>query len=234
MGGEIGVDSSIGVGSTFWLSIPMKIHESDETKKANEELESLRASILQSGPPPHAILVSSSDATLLWMGKILSGFILTLLKGIEEIGSCIQKTAEEQVKVDFIVIDHQSERSVEDVSSILHATKSPHIADAKTIHLFTPTSEFLSSQRPQGTDQIDLVRMTKPVRTLRLLQTIADLKNVGKNADMSAEPVATRGASESIAERQEGPSRTLYGNVLIAEGKDLPPCTSFHTMSLFF
>lgn len=217
MGGEIGVDSTIGVGSTFWLSIPVKMHGSEESKKAKGEIENLRALILQSGASTHLMLVSPSDATLLWLSNILTGFKLTLLKSIEEIGPSIQQAEADQEIVAFILVDDQSERNVEEVINALRARDSSITRDTKIIHVFTPTSEFLSNHRSGRVDQAGLVRITKPVRTLRLLQTIAHLKNIGTSTDAGS-------LSETLRlddPKQEGSRRTLFGNVLIAEGKYL-------------
>ncbi len=47
MGGEIGVDSTPGEGSEFWISLNLPKAREDREETANQALEGLRAAVLE-------------------------------------------------------------------------------------------------------------------------------------------------------------------------------------------
>lgn len=113
--------------------------------------------------------------------------------------------------LDFVILDDQSGTSADDLAQRLQASGVPKYMDTKVIHLYTPTST--SGQVIFANSSIaGVIKMTKPPRLSRLLQKLAESKN------LTLTLVAPHSSEVSqIADEQNSP-RTLFGNVLIAEG----------------
>jgi CheY-like chemotaxis protein len=79
------------------------------------------------------------------------------------------------------------------------------------VHLYTPTTDSLTSGQAFKRVTRGIVRTTKPPRQARLLQTLAKAKNI--SVTPASQGSAVQGAVNNVAAAK----RTLYGNVLIAE-----------------
>ena len=146
---------------------------------------------------------------------MLDGFSVIAVSSIHEAEQHLRSSEFVSQQLDFVLLDDQSETRADDLARVLRTLPYPSLRDTKIIHLFTPTTDNLAGAPMLRNDMETvpgIVRMTKPPRQLKLLQTLAGLKNVLDQ--VPTKPIVN--ASE-LREEEALAQRTLFGNVLVAE-----------------
>lgn len=171
-------------------------------------------SVLMTPQPLRILVCSGSDATLAFLNTMFSGFLVTLVASIQSAEVQLHAYKNSLTSLDFIILDDQSESHVDDLVRFLHSLNSPALRETKLIHLYTPTTSRAGQTVFGRSATPGVVKMTKPPRKSRMLQTLAGLKNL-PNTISSSQTTDIARAVEDLAAAQ----RTLYGNVLVAEGQ---------------
>jgi hypothetical protein len=172
--------------------------------------------------PLRIIVYSRSSATLAMLCTMLCGFQVTPASSLQDVEALL-KSVDGTVPLDFVIVDDQSEIHVDNLARILQSLKSSALQDTKIIHLYTPTTNSLSGLAIFKSNSHGVLKMTKPPREARLLQILADLKNLPNQLNSNHVSDVTK-AKEALAAAQ----RTIYGNVLIAEGTRLSQQDRIH------
>lgn len=155
-------------------------------------------------------MTSTVETTSSLLKSMLSGLNVNCIPAVSNVLEMLTSTSPPP-PLDFIIIDHQSEAQVDEVARQLESMAEQ--ANCKVIHLYTPTSSSLSSGPLWATASPRVIRSHKPPRTIRLLQLLASLKGISTDMAASRPSDVSKAISDLSAAK-----RTLYGNVLIAEG----------------
>lgn len=176
-------------------------------RKSAQDIQTLRSAL-----GPLQILVSSaSEATLAHLNTMLEGFEVDLVSSVKDAKAYLNSYPASKRALDFIILDDQSETHTGELVRYLQSFQTGPSHATKVLHLYTPTKSrpgypvFGNSSTP------GVVKLTKPPRKVRLLQTLASLKNLPISF---SQPTSVTQAMEDLAAAQQ----SLFGNVLIAEG----------------
>jgi hypothetical protein len=124
--------------------------------------------------------------------------------------SKIQEYISARAPLDFVIFDDQTEGGAERLALTF---ESVAYKDTNVIHLYTPTISRTGQPVFPINKYPSIFKLTKPPRKSRMLQVLAELKNLPSKLS-SSHVSALQKVSEDISSAQ----RSLYGNVLIAEG----------------
>jgi len=144
---------------------------------------------------------------------MLTGFVVTTVSSVYEAEAYLSTNEPLQSPLDFVILDDQSETLADDLVHFIQSLRSTALQETKIIHLYTPTTDSLSGHPLVSSTTPGVLKMTKPPRTARLLQTLARLKDLPSVTSLTSTSNATK-----IVDDPAVLQRTLYGNVLIAEG----------------
>lgn len=166
--------------------------------------------------PIRTLVCSPSGSTLAFLRTLLRGFVVTSTSSIQETLDSLGRYSASDLGLDFVILDDQSEAHADALARCISSLDVQAFQETKVIHLYTPTTSDSGQAVFANSTISGVVKMTKPPREARLLQTLAGLKNL-PNCISSNQNSDVAKAMEDLAAAQ----RTLFGNVLIAEGERL-------------
>ena len=178
-----------------------------------QTIQQVRARLMEPRPP-RVLISSPSDAATSLLCSMLDGFDVSAVSTMEELEEAIRTAKPSDTPLDCIILDHQAEATADGIARLLDSVHSPALQDTKLIHLYTPVTDTISSNPVFGGNTSGIIRMTKPPRKARLLQALAKLRKLPPETY-----AALRSPITLTVEEPPESQRTLFGNVLIAEGE---------------
>ncbi|MEP3199991.1 MAG: PAS-domain containing protein [Lentilitoribacter sp.] len=159
MSGRIGVESELGVGTTFWFEIELEQSENELQKRLHSDVSGARILIVDDNEVNRAILKEQMDA---W------GFDNAAVNSGAEAMAFVQAAQAQNLTIDGIILDYQMpEMSGTKVVKALHS--DPINCDAPIIML---TSVDQAENGIAFTSLGIQAHLTKPTRSSLLLETI--------------------------------------------------------------
>lgn len=179
-----------------------------------EDLERLRAQLAKPRPV-QILLCSPSETTLRLLETMFIGFRVSSTLTQVEAQRWLEQFADNTDRVDFVILDTQSGDLADDLATVVEALGSPSLVDTKIVHIYTPTKGNSSGISGRDGSQ-KVLRLTKPPRTLRMLQTLVQLRNPSSQVPT---PVPERVVAKPVEDVSN--KRDIAGmKILIAEGKN--------------
>ncbi|MBO6918588.1 MAG: PAS-domain containing protein [Rhizobiaceae bacterium] len=159
MSGRIGVESELGVGTTFWFEIELERSFEDKPKRIQCDVSGSRILIVDDNEVNRAILKEQMDA---W------GFDNAAVKSGAEALAFVQAAQAQNLTIDGIILDYQMPEM--SGAKVVKALRSEQFNCSSPIIMLTSVD-----QTENGTAFTNLgiqAHLTKPTRSSLLLETI--------------------------------------------------------------
>jgi len=189
MEGEIGVESAVGKGSTFWFTAKLPVHGEAAPKRVIPgDLSGARILVIDDNAVNRAILTEQMDAWKFDSASASSG---------EEGLAIMQNIIENNIPLDLVILDYQMPRmSGEEV--LRNMRSNPVLKDIAVIML----SSVDCSQTNRQMLELGLqANLNKPTRSSMLLETIMQViadHRADKTARSDQPPIPTEHSKETM------------------------------------
>jgi CheY-like chemotaxis protein len=162
MDGEIGVESTVGEGSTFWFTIELPVHEAVRKKRIPVDVTGARILVVDDNEVNRSILMEHLAA---WK------FEAKACEGGEEAFALLKAARQLDVGFDLVIMDYQMpQMNGVDATRLIRADDG--VGETPVVMLTSV------DQREEGGDFSDIGvqgHMTKPVKSSLLLETLIDV-----------------------------------------------------------
>ncbi|MCC0033496.1 MAG: response regulator, partial [Brucellaceae bacterium] len=182
MDGQIGVESEAGEGSTFWITLPMPIHEVVETPHhLPRDVTGARVLVIDDNEVNRTILLEQLHSWDLEAAAVEGGLL-----GL----AFIEEASRLDAPVDCVILDYQMP-GMNGVDVARRLRSEPAYAHLPLVILSSvDQGEFVGLPFDLGNS----VRLTKPARSNELREAVMDLIRRTR-ATTAGEPAATRKAA---------------------------------------